>query len=121
MKMKQAIEIRSARRVYRDTVGCEPVFVEPYIDQQHGDESREIENILFDWNPSAKRWGRNAQSRVGIRERKETVRKEVIENHAQREQQRYRAPEGFSRDANSLARQKPDADREDGHNEQREA
>jgi hypothetical protein len=120
-ELQESPEIRSQRGVDGDAVRGEPVLIEPDVEEKHGHEPSEVEEILLDGDTSADRWSLDAQGGVGIREGEERVREEEVETCPKWKKDGDGANGRFLRDLEVLRGDEPEQDNEDRNNEQEQA
>jgi hypothetical protein len=52
MKAQQPVKLRLLTRLRENAIGRQPILIRSYIEQQHSHESGEVEDLLFNRQPS---------------------------------------------------------------------
>ena len=48
MGLEKAVELVSLGGFRLDVIGCQPVFIEPYVEKEDAEKAGEVEEVLFD-------------------------------------------------------------------------
>src|ERR1039458_4058816 len=107
MKLQKAAHLSGFARVIRHVVGRQPELAQPDVQEQIGQKTSEIKNVLFDGNALAERERLDAQGCARVLIVEEPLGEDEVEHAAQRDQNGQGPPEGALRDVQSLARQEP--------------
>src|SRR5215470_2977755 len=121
MQPQKAIEIDAVAVIIWNRIGQKPVFIKPDVKQQHCKKTCEIEDIFFERHTSTQCRSLNIQGGQRIWENEKVVCEKEIQRRSKRKEESNRPPECFSRDLNSLLRNKPECDNGNGENEKQQA
>src|SRR6185437_6112052 len=117
----KAAKLLALGRCSIDVVGGQPVFIEPYIEEQDAEETCQVEDILLDGNGGAEGRGLDSEGCGGVGEDKEISGEEEVQQGAYGKEQTDGPEEAPLGDFDLPLRDQPEGDDSDRDDKQEKA
>jgi len=119
--LEKAVELVSLGGFRLDVIGCQPVFIEPYVEKEDAEKAGEVEEVLFDGYGRAEGRGFDSEGGCRVGEDEEISGEEEVQAGANRKEQTDGPSEALLRDIYVLLREEPKRDDENGDDKEEQA